>query len=219
MNALRKSETQTGRRRLTDRQRAILDYVGAQVAACGRPPTVRELCKAFHIASPRGVSDHLLALETKGYIRRAPLKSRGIELCDQPGGIPIVGDVAAGHPILAVENLTGSLELDTAFGQGELFAVRVKGDSMLQCGILNGDHVVVRRQPEIRNGAVAVVYLNGEATVKRIYKTRAGYRLQPANDAYNPIEVDQPKPGEESGTDFRIAGPVVGVVRVMGGTA
>jgi repressor LexA len=215
MSKFRRAEPLTTRRPLTERQLAILDYIRSQLTACGRPPTVREICKAFGIASPRGVSDHLLALETKGYIRRARLKSRGIELCDPPGGLRIVGDVAAGQPILAIENVTGNLDLDSAFGRGELFAVRVKGESMLQCGILNGDYVVVRRQPEVPNGAVAVAYLNGEATVKHIYKTRTGYRLQPANDAYEPIEVTAPERADEPPPDFRIAGPVVGVVRTI----
>jgi repressor LexA len=215
MAASPKLELPTGRRALTDRQRAILDYVRAQVVASGRPPTVREIGKAFGIAFPRAVSDHLLALETKGYIRRARLKSRGIELCDQPGGLRIVGEVAAGRPILAIENVTGNLDLESAFGLGELFAVRVKGDSMRDCGILDGDYVVVRKQPQVPDGAVVVAYIDGEATVKRLHRTHGGYRLQPANDSFRPIEIEQPKPGEEAGTDFRIAGPVVGVVRTM----
>lgn len=211
------TDSESGRTRLTDRQRAILDYIGEQVTASGRPPTVREIGTAFGIASPRGVSDHLLALEAKGYIRRAPMTSRGIELCDQPGGIPIVGDVAAGQPILAIENVTGNLELGATFGGGEVFAVRVKGDSMRGCGILDGDYAIVRRQPEVADGTIVVAYLNGEATVKRFHRTRGGIRLDPENEAFRPIEVARPKPGAETEADFRIAGPVVGVVRMLEG--
>ena len=219
MTGSRKVEPQTGRCRLTDRQRAILDYIGAQLVECGRPPTVREIGKAFGIVSPRGVSDHLLALETKGYIRRAHLKSRGIELCDQPGGVPIVGDVAAGQPILAVENITGRLELGEAFGRGDLFAVRVHGDSMQGCGILDGDYVVVRREPVVTSGAIAVAYIDGEATVKRVYKIPGGYQLRPENPAYTPIVIKGPSRADDASPtpSFEIAGPVVGVVRIVGG--
>ncbi len=155
------------------------------------------------------------ALERKGYVRRVSGQSRNLRLAVPAGGVPIVGAVAAGQPILAVENVVGQLTMDQAFGRGELFAVRVHGDSMQDSGILDGDYAVVRRQPDVADGTVVVAYLDGEATVKRLRRTRNGYRLEPANRAFRPIEVPRPPPGEESATDFRIAGPVVGVVRTM----
>lgn len=192
---------------LTPRQKQILDYIQAQTRKDARPPTVREIGAKFSIASPKGVSDHLAALESKGYIERTRGKSRGMKLLHQAAGIPIVGDVAAGTPITAIENLDGTLELESMFGTGDLFAVRVKGHSMSGCGIVDGDYVVVRKKPVVENGTIAVAYVDGEATVKRIEKTRVGYRLMPENDAYEPIEVSAETPG------FCLAGPVVGVLR------
>jgi len=200
---------------LTERQQSILDFIRREVAERGRPPTAREVCRQFGFASPRGATVHLHALERKGYLQRTPGESRNIQVTRAAAGIPIVGDVAAGHPILAIENIAGSLDLDSAFGRGELFAVRVRGESMLKCGILPGDYVIVRRQTDVRSGTIAVAYLNGEATVKRVLKTRSGYRLHPENDAYDPIDVVFPLSGADDGPapDFHIAGPVVGVVR------
>jgi repressor LexA len=200
---------------LTDRQRSILEFIQHEITRHSRPPTAREIMREFGYASPRAATFNILALERKGYLRRIPGQSRNLQLVVPAGGVPIVGDVAAGQPIPAVENITGRLELGDAFGPGDLFAVRVKGESMQGCGILDGDYVVVRRQPEVTDGAIVVAYIEGEATVKRFQRTRTGYRLQPENDAFRPIEVKRPQPGEEAGTDFRIAGPVVGVVRTI----
>jgi repressor LexA len=202
---------------LTGRQRQVLEFIRETIAENSRPPTAREICGHFGLASPRSATQYLRVLERKGYLQRLPGQSRNIRVLGPAAGIPVVGEVAAGRPILAVENVIGSLDLARAFGRGELFAVRVKGDSMVKCGILDGDHVIVRRQPDVLNGAIAVAYLEGEATVKRVYKTRHGYRLQPENDSYDPIEVPAPDHTDESapGPDFRLAGPVVGVVRTV----
>ena len=194
---------------LTDRQRAVLEFIEEVVRDSGYPPTVREIGRRFRIASPRGVSDHLEALERKGYIERAAGKSRGLRLLKKLSGVPIVGSVAAGSPILAVENTEGELDVADLFGTDDVFAVRVQGDSMVDCGIFDGDYAVVRRADRVDNGAVAVAYIDGEATVKRVFRTRSGFRLQPENETIQPIEVDESTP------DFRIGGLVIGVVRRM----
>jgi repressor LexA len=194
---------------LTDRQRAILEFIEEVVRDSGYPPTVREIGKRFRISSPRGVSDHLAALERKGYIERAAGKSRGLTLLRKLSGVPIVGSVAAGSPILAVENSEGELDVADLFGTDDVFAVRVQGDSMIGCGIFDGDYAVVRRADRVDNGSVGVAYIDGEATVKRVYRTRSGFRLQPENETMEPIEVDESTP------DFRIGGLVIGVVRRM----
>ena len=200
---------------LTARQREALEFIRRQIAEAGRPPTVREICGRFRYRSPRAGTLLLDALERRGYLKRTGHGSRNIALTVAASGVPIVGDVAAGQPILAVENITGSLDLGRAFGDGDLFAVRVKGDSMREAGIFNEDFVVVRRQPDVLNGMIGVAYLNGEATVKRIYRTRAGYRLQPENASYSPIEIKAPRDPGDAPPDFRVAGPVVGVVRMV----
>ena len=194
-------------RPLTGRQKQILDYIQDQTRKESRPPTVREIGAKFSISSPKGVTDHLNALETKGYIKRSPGKSRGLKLVHGAEGIPIVGQVAAGSPITAIENVEGTLDLESMFGGEDLFAVRVKGQSMSGCGIVDGDYVVVRKRPTVENGTIAVAYLDGEATVKRFQKTANGFRLLPENAAFKPIEVSPDTPG------FSLAGPVVGVLR------
>jgi repressor LexA len=200
---------------LTRKQAAVLEFIRQQVRDHGRPPTAREIAARFGYASPRGATVHLQALQRKGAIRCIPGQSRNIRLPDSPAGIPIVGAVAAGQPILAVENFTGSLDLGRAFSGNDHFAVRVQGDSMRDAGILDGDYAVIRRQADVPSGQIAVAYLNGEATVKRLYKTRRGYRLQPENPVYRPLDVDAPSDSEETPPDFHVAGPVVGVVRMV----
>jgi len=193
---------------LTERQQQILDFIRKATSWHGCPPTVREIAAHFQIASPKGVQDHLAALERKGHLTRRAGKSRNIRLSvPESSGIPIVGAVAAGQPIMAIENLAGTLELDHMFGDGRIFAVSVKGDSMTDFGILDGDYVVVRQQPTVDTGTIAVVYLDGEATVKKIVRTADGFQLVPGNERYSPITVDRTQ------LDFSIAGPVVGVVR------
>jgi repressor LexA len=203
---------------LTDKQQAILTFIEAATDRHGRPPTVREIADHFGYRSPRAVSDHLDALERKGALRRQPGTARGLAVIavntpvfpdPRDAGIPIVGDVAAGLPILAEQHVQGCLRFDEAFGHGPLFAVRVRGDSMIDEGIHEGDHVIVRRSPVLEQEAIAVVYLNGEATVKRVRRTNRGYSLIPGNPRYTVTEVTCEQ------QDFAIAGPVVGVVRSL----
>ena len=194
---------------LTDRQRAILEFIEDEIRESGCPPTVREIGAHFRISSPRGVSDHLKALERKQCIEREAGKSRGIRLLKKMAGIPLVGRVAAGSPILAVENVEDDLDVTDLFGTRDVFAVLVEGDSMMDAGIFVGDMVVVRKRERVENGEIGVAYIDGEATVKKIFRTRSGYKLQPENDAYEPIQVDETTP------DFRVGGPVIGVVRKL----
>ena len=201
---------------LTAKQAEILEFVVDRQDATGYPPTIREIAGAFGFRSPKAASDHLSALERKGYIERVGGMARGLRVIENPfaepdhdAGIPIVGDVAAGLPILAAENVLGSLSFDSAFGKGELFAVRVRGDSMIDYGIFEGDHVIVRKSPVVDPNSIAVVYLEGEATVKKVVKTREGFDLVPGNQKYTPMHVTAETPG------FSVAGPVVGVVRTM----
>lgn len=195
---------------LTPRQKEILTFIEDKVRETGAPPSVREIAVHFKIASPKGVSDHLAALERKGYLRRERGQARNIRLTYTPDAIPIVGTVAAGTPITAIENHDGRVDLPDLFGMGDLFAVRVKGDSMRDAGILEGDLVVVKKGGRVEQNAIGVAYIEGEATVKRVKKHAAGYELIPENEAYEPIRID------ESIAAFELAGPVVGVIRRMG---
>ncbi len=200
---------------LTDRQAEVLEYVRFHTARHGAPPTVREVAGHFGFKSPKAASDHLEALLRKGYLDRTPGTARGLRvISDDAGGstepgVPIVGDVAAGLPILAVENALGTLTMESAFGSGDLFAVRVRGDSMIDYGIHEGDFVIVRKAPVVEQDAIAVVYVEGEATVKKLRKTRTGYELIAGNPKYPPVAITAETQG------FAIAGPVVGVVRSM----
>ena len=200
------SEMQT----LTTRQQAVLEFITDAVRATGMPPSVREIAAHFRIASPKGVTDHLAALERKGYLHREPGQARNIRLTHATDAIPIVGTVAAGTPITALENHDGRVDLPQLFGTNNLFAVRVKGDSMRDAGILEGDLVVVQKDARVEQNGVGVAYVDGEATVKRVRKTNSGYTLMPENDAYSPICIDKTTPG------FTLAGPVIGVIRRLG---
>lgn len=195
---------------LTTRQQAVLEFITDAVRATGMPPSVREIAAHFRIASPKGVTDHLAALERKGYLHREPGQARNIRLTHAPDAIPIVGTVAAGTPITALENHDGRVDLPQLFGTNNLFAVRVKGDSMRDAGILEGDLVVVQKDARVEQNGVGVAYVDGEATVKRVRKTTDGYDLIPENSAYQPIRID---PATDT---FTLAGPVVGVIRRMG---
>lgn len=194
---------------LTARQQQVLDFVQATSTARGRPPTVREIAAHFGFASPKAASDHLAALERKGWIKKERFVARGLATEEAPVGIPVVGRVAAGLPIDAVEHVEDHLPVGDLFGPGRFFAVRVVGESMKDDGIRDGDHVVVRTEAAVREGQIAVAYLDGCATVKRFRTTSNGYRLDPANEAFEPIEVTA------DSADFRLAGPVVGVLRVL----
>jgi repressor LexA len=192
---------------LTKRQAQVLAFIEDYSDTHDCPPTVREVAHAFRFASPRAAQDHIGALESKGYLRREPGRARNIRLMHDPGGIPLVGRVAAGTPITAFENREGTIDFTSLFGKNDVFAVRVEGASMKDCGIMDGDYVVVRKCPQVENGAIGVAYIDGEATVKRIIKKKGAYELRPENSAYKPIHINADTP------DFRIAGPVIGVIR------
>ena len=207
---------------LTQRQKEILEFIISHIEQYGYPPSIPEIQEKFSFKSPNAVSDHLEALEKKGYIARRPHKSRGIEVLIQSKSeknenlngenvaeVPIVGRVSAGTPILAEENLEGTLFVDRSLVRSPkgVFALRVQGESMVNAGILDGDFVLVRQQPVAEQGEIVVVLIEDEATVKRFYKDKNKVRLQPENDTMNPIIVD---PQDSS---VRILGKVVGVVR------
>lgn len=197
---------------LTQRQSDILEYLRAEIEGRGMPPTIREIGQEFGIKSTKGVEDHLAAIERKGYIRRERGKSRAIEITDRPDLssarlVPLIGRIAAGSPILAVENHEGNFVLDEALvGNGENFLLRVEGDSMKDASILDGDFVIVRSQERAVNGEIVAARVGEDATVKRFHQGPEGITLIAENEAYDPIEVD---PTE----DFSILGRVVGVFR------
>lgn len=206
------------RKKLTDRQQTIYEFIVGTIRSKGYPPTIREIMEEYHIASTNGVRTTLSALAKKGYIRRRPMLSRGIELTDfverqlpgtaEIGEVPIVGKVAAGEPVLAVENISGTLAVDRSFLATEnVFALEVQGESMKNAGILSGDYVLARNQAHAAQGDIVVAIVGDEATVKRFYEDTEGVRLMPENEAFQPIVV------EKGRQDFRIAGRVVGLMR------
>lgn len=193
---------------LTVKQRAVYEFIRSRIEEDRRPPTVREIVDHFNIRSPKGGTDHLAMLERKGWIIRTPGISRGIRLVDDEEGIPILGRAAAGHPILASEHILGHLSFAKLFGLQDRFSLEVSGDSMENAGIHDGDYVIVQRGTSFQDGDIVVAILEGDATIKRIYKESAKrYRLQPENKRLKPIYV------EPKQSDFHIAGRVVGVVR------
>jgi repressor LexA len=202
--------------RLTKRQQDILGFIEAEAARRGMPPTIREIAAHFNIASPNGVWCHLKVLEEKGYLRKEPGRSRGTAPLSNDMGTgkstyyPLVGEVAAGGPKLAIQTDEGSLTLDEAAGArpGD-FLLKVKGDSMIGAGINPGDLAVVRPAHEAQNGEITVVMVGDEeATLKRYFTDKNGWiRLVPENPDYRPIVI---KPG---GPAVRIIGKVVGVLR------
>jgi len=197
---------------LTERQHQVLKFIVEMIEERGLPPTIREIGERFGISSTLGVWRHLRALERKGYIKRREGQARGIELITERvrklffgrRHIPLVGRVAAGKPILAVENIEGFLSLEELFPEEGDFALRIQGDSMKDAGILPGDIVVVRQQPTADIGEIVVALVNEEeATVKRLAQVKGELYLEPANPRYRPI----PAEGAE------IVGKVVGVIR------
>jgi len=198
---------------LNDRAREILRFIQDFSRERGYPPTIREIGKAFDISSTNGVRYYLNLLEKSGDLKRSGRISRGIEslnLAAAIPGIPILGRVAAGQPILAEESREGSLDLKDMFGDPQgLFALRVRGDSMIDAGIHEGDYVVVRHQERANAGEIVVGLLEDEATVKYYQPRRGRIELIAANDKYGPIVV-------ESETSFRILGVVRGVIRTLG---
>jgi repressor LexA len=196
---------------LTKRQQEIFDYVKRHVGEHGYPPTVRDIGKAIGLTSSSTVHAHLGNLERLGLLRRDPTKPRAIEvLVDKarqsvkPLGLPVVGAVAAGAPVLAEENIEEYVPVPgIAGGDDGEFILRVKGDSMQDAGILDGDHVTVHKQQTARNGEIVVALVGEEATVKRYFKEKDHVRLQPENDAHEPIRT----------RDAQILGRVVGLCR------
>jgi repressor LexA len=198
---------------LNERAREINSYIERYRREKGSAPTIREIGRQFEIASTNGVRYYLNLLEKAGYISRTSGISRGIGLsgvATAPSGIPILGRVAAGQPILAEENWAGTLDVNQVFGEtGNLFALQVRGDSMIDAGILQGDHVIVMKQDTARPGEIVVALIDDEATVKYYRPHRDRVELVAANEKYAPIVV-----GEHSG--FRILGVVRGVIRTLG---
>ena len=199
---------------LTDRQRQIYEFIRDRIHEDSCPPTMREIGERFGIRSTNGVHNALVVLEKKGYIHKTPYLSRAIELTGQvPASVetvPILGRVAAGLPLLAVENVDGHIAVDRSFlPSGEVFSLRVTGESMRDEGIKGGDMVLVRRQDVANKGDIVVAIIGEEATVKKFYPERNRVRLEPANPDFGPIIVDKKAPG------FFIAGVVVGLLRRM----
>lgn len=196
---------------LTERQRAILEFIKDFVREQGLPPTVREIGEHFGL-DPHAVHDHLKALERKGYLKRDSSKARSLRLVEaleegRVEQVPVLGRVQAGLPLLAVENVEGSLPVaEDWLGGAEAFFLKVKGDSMVGAHIQDGDYVLVRRQEVAEHGDIVVALLDDEATVKRLYRRGRALFLQPENPTMAPIEVK----GEDR---FRILGKVIGVLR------
>ena len=196
---------------LTKRQREIFDYIGTYLSKHGYPPTVREIGKAVGLHSSSTVHAHLSKLESLGVLRRDPSKPRALEVMVQrakkavrPSGLPLVGSVAAGSPILAEENIEDYLEVpDVVGGEDGDYILRVRGESMKDAGILEGDFVVVRPAERARDGEIVVALMDDEATVKRYFREKDHVRLQPENKSMKPIRT----------RDLRLLGRVVGVFR------
>src|SRR5438128_1252417 len=197
--------------KLTQRQQEIFNFIKGHASKYGYPPTVREIGKAVGLASSSTVHAHLANLEKYGLLRRNPSKPRAIELlfdkakkAISPEGLPLVGQVAAGQPVLAEENIEEYIAVpDVAGGDEGEYVLRVAGESMRDAGILAGDHVVVRRQDTAEDGEIVVALVGEEATVKRFFRERDHVRLQPENSEMEPIRS----------ADVRVLGKVVGVFR------
>lgn len=196
---------------LTPKQAAILAVIKKNIKQKGYPPSVREIGQAVGLSSSSTVHGYLKKLEAKGYLRRDATKPRAMEVLDNMEGdkvefvnVPLLGRVAAGMPILAVENREELFPLPTHFtGMGEFFMLTVRGESMIEAGILDEDMVVVRRQNDVNNGDIVVALLDEEATVKRFFREKNRVRLQPENCQMDPIYA----------TDLQILGKVIGLVR------
>ncbi len=203
---------------LTERQKTILDFIESFIEANGFPPTLREIGKEFDIASTFGVKRHLDSLVSKGYIQVGSNSSRAISLlkkekvviAEEQASVPIIGRVAAGSPILAQENMEGSIAVDPSMFRnwGNCFALRVKGDSMVNAGIYEKDIIIVNQQKDAYDGEIVVAMINDEATVKRLKHEKNRILLIPENNNYTPIEVT-------GDNEFSIIGKVVGVFRVL----
>ena len=199
---------------LSDKQQQILEFIKRRILDKGYPPAVREICEAVNLRSTSSVHSHLGTLERKGYIHRDPTKPRAIEITDDDFNlarreiinIPVVGTVTAGEPILAVENIEEYFPmLPNHISNKNTFMLHVRGESMINAGIFDGDMVIVEQQPTADNGDIVVAMIEDSATVKRFYKEDGYYRLQPENDTMDPIIV----------SEVSIIGKVVGLYRSM----
>ena len=199
--------------KITEKQQEILNYIKDTILSKGYPPAVREICDAVHLRSTSSVHAHLESLEKNGYIRKDPTKPRTIEVVDdnfnltrrELANIPIHGQVAAGEPILAEQNILDYFPIPTDYlPNSETFMLKVRGDSMINVGIFDGDTVIVACQNTAANGEIVVAMVEDGATVKRFYKEKGYYRLQPENDSMEPILVEQ----------VAVLGKVVGLIRL-----
>ena len=204
----------TENRRMTEKQKQILEFIKEEILHRGYPPTVREICETVGLKSTSSVHAHLSTLEKNGYIRRDPTKPRAIEICDdsfqvvrtEMTSLPEVGDVAAGIPILAQENIMSYFPVPSEIvPPGDSFVLRVRGESMINAGIFDGDRLFVNSCSTARDGDIVVALVDDSATVKTFYKEKGHIRLQPENDTMDPIIVK----------DCTILGKVFGVFRVM----
>lgn len=198
--------------KISDKQKQILEYIKQEILNKGYPPTVRDICDAVGLKSTSSVHSHLESLEKNGYIRRDPTKPRAIEIIDdnfnmvrrEVVNVPIVGQVAAGQPILAEENICSYFPVPAEFmPKNQSFMLKVKGESMINAGIYDGDSIIVEQQNTARNGDIVVALIEDSATVKTFYKENGHIRLQPENDTMDPIIVP----------DCTILGKVFGVFR------
>ena len=198
--------------RISDKQKEILEYMKQEILNKGYPPTVRDICEAVKLKSTSSVHSHLETLEKNGYIRRDPTKPRAIEIIDdnfnmtrrEMTNVPMIGRVAAGEPILAVENIESYFPIPTEYmPNAESFMLKVKGESMINAGIFDGDQILVEKCATARNGDMVVALVDDSATVKTFYKEGDHIRLQPENDTMEPIIVD----------NCEIMGKVFGVFR------
>ncbi len=201
--------------KITKKQQEILDYIKEQIINRGFPPTVRDICAAVNLKSTSSVFSHLEALERNGYIRRDLAKPRAIEIVDDSFNlvrrelvnVPIVGTVTAGQPILAVQNIDGYFPVPSEYmPNAQTFMLKVKGDSMINAGIFNGDQILVEQQNTAQNGDKVVALIEDSVTVKTFYKENGHFRLQPENDTMDPIIVD----------NLQILGKVIGLFRIFG---
>ena len=186
--------------KISEKQKEILEYIKQEILNKGYPPAVREICEAVHLKSTSSVHSHLETLEKNGYIRRDPTKPRAIEIMDdtfnltrrEMVNVPVIGNVAAGQPLLAVQNIENYFPIPAEYMPNqETFMLKVKGESMNNAGILDGDHILVERQSTASNGEIVVALVDDSATVKTYYKEDGHYRLQPENDTMDPIIVDE----------------------------
>lgn len=200
--------------KITDKQKEILEYIKETILKKGYPPAVREICEAVKLKSTSSVHSHLEQLEKNGYIRRDPTKPRTIEIIDdtfnlarrEVVNVPLIGTVAAGAPILAQENIENYFPIPVEMlPNKDTFMLNIKGDSMIEAGIFSGDRVIVEQTNVAQNGDIVVALLDDSATVKRFFKEKGHFRLQPENSSMEPIIVDE----------VQILGKVIGLFRLM----